>query len=191
MTNSHLARLSSSGTQDQIFITVRQLGVCWCGVPFLTRGWVCRLQLLLALSRAVILGFESCRCHDHILLSQIWDCPSLEGQVPIFISPKNRVAQLYPQALGSFNHLVLLITSWYGPCRKHRFPPLLHCCVCVCWNGHMIVTEPLPSNDHCLQSRSLATALFTGFTILPGANMPQYYCVCVGKSQCFLAYFPY
>jgi hypothetical protein len=27
--------------------------------------------------------------------------PNLEGQVPVFISPTNRVAQLYPQALGS------------------------------------------------------------------------------------------
>jgi hypothetical protein len=38
---------------------------------------------------------------DHILLSQIRDSPNLEGQVPVFISPRNRVAQLYPQALGS------------------------------------------------------------------------------------------
>jgi hypothetical protein len=39
--------------------------------------------------------------HDHILLSQIRDSPNLEGQVPVFISPRNRVAQLYPQAFGS------------------------------------------------------------------------------------------
>jgi hypothetical protein len=38
---------------------------------------------------------------DHILLSQIRDSPNLEGQVPVFISPRNRVAQLYPPALGS------------------------------------------------------------------------------------------
>jgi hypothetical protein len=31
----------------------------------------------------------------------IWDSPNLEGQVPVFISPGNRVAQLYPRALGS------------------------------------------------------------------------------------------
>jgi hypothetical protein len=36
-----------------------------------------------------------------VLLSQIQDSPSLEGQFPIFISPRNRVAQLYPQALNS------------------------------------------------------------------------------------------
>jgi hypothetical protein len=33
----------------------------------------------------------SCRIRDHILLSQIRDSPKLEGQVPVFISPRNRV----------------------------------------------------------------------------------------------------
>jgi hypothetical protein len=32
-----------SWDQDQIFITVRQLRVCWCGVPLLRRERVCRL----------------------------------------------------------------------------------------------------------------------------------------------------
>jgi hypothetical protein len=54
----------------------------------MTRGWVCRLQLLLVLASSV---------HDHILLSQIQP----GAQVPAFISPRNRVARLYPQALGS------------------------------------------------------------------------------------------
>jgi hypothetical protein len=67
----------------------------------LTRGWICRLQLLLVLASAVILRSESHGTHYHILLSQIRDSPNLEGQVPVFISPRNRVALLYPQALGS------------------------------------------------------------------------------------------
>jgi hypothetical protein len=65
------------------------------------RGWVWRLQLLLALASSVILGSESRGTHDHILMSQIRDSPNLEGQVLVFISPRNRVAQLLPQALGS------------------------------------------------------------------------------------------
>jgi hypothetical protein len=44
------------GAYDQILITVRQLRVCWCGAFSLTRGRVCRLQLLLILASAVILG---------------------------------------------------------------------------------------------------------------------------------------
>jgi hypothetical protein len=48
----------------------------------LTRGWVCRLQLLLALPSAVILRSES-----RILLTQIRDSPTLVRQVPLFIYP--------------------------------------------------------------------------------------------------------
>jgi hypothetical protein len=44
-----------SGAYNQMFITVRQLRVCCCGVLSLTRGRVCRLQLLLALASAIIL----------------------------------------------------------------------------------------------------------------------------------------
>jgi hypothetical protein len=91
------------GVYDQILIAVRPLPVCWCGALSLTRGRVCRLQLLLVLASAVILGSESRGTRDHILLSRIWDSPNLEGQVPVFISPRNRVAQLYPQALGSLS----------------------------------------------------------------------------------------
>jgi hypothetical protein len=90
-----------SRTYDQIFIAVRQLRVCWCGALSLTRERVCRLQLLLVLASAVILGSESRGTRDHILLSQIRDSPNLEGQVPVFISPRNRVTRLYPQALVS------------------------------------------------------------------------------------------
>jgi hypothetical protein len=70
---------------------------------FLTRGWVCRLQLLLVLASTVILRSESCETHDHILLSQIRDSPNLEAQVPVFIFPRNRVARLYHQVLGSIS----------------------------------------------------------------------------------------
>jgi hypothetical protein len=64
-----------SGAYDQIFITVRQLRVCWCMSFPLTRGRFCRLQLLLVLASAVIFGSEPRGTHDHILLSQIRDFP--------------------------------------------------------------------------------------------------------------------
>jgi hypothetical protein len=57
-------------------------------------SWVCHLQLLLVLASAVIFGSESRGTRDHILLFQIRDLPNLEGEVPVFISPRNRVAQL-------------------------------------------------------------------------------------------------
>jgi hypothetical protein len=56
-----------------------------------------RAGLSLAFVSAVILGSESLGTHDHILLSQVRDSPSLGGQVPVLISPRNRVAQLYPK----------------------------------------------------------------------------------------------
>jgi hypothetical protein len=39
--------------------------------------------------------------HDHNLLSQIRDSSNLKDLVPVFIFPRNRVARLYTQALGS------------------------------------------------------------------------------------------
>jgi hypothetical protein len=86
-----------SGAYDQIFVAVRQLRLCRYGALSLTRERVCHLQLLLVLASAVILGSESRRTREHIFLSQIRDSPNLEGQVPVFISPRKRVAQLYPE----------------------------------------------------------------------------------------------
>jgi hypothetical protein len=90
-----------SGVQDQIFITARHLRVCWCGTPSLSRGRVCRLQLLLAVASAVILRSESRGTHSHILVSQVRDSPNLEALVTVFLSPRTRMAQLYFWALGS------------------------------------------------------------------------------------------
>jgi hypothetical protein len=57
--------------------SVRQLRVCWCGSLFLTRGRVFRLQFLLVLASAVILGSESREARDQILMSQIRHFPFL------------------------------------------------------------------------------------------------------------------
>jgi hypothetical protein len=70
-----LGRKHPSGAYDQIFVTVRQLRVCWFGALSLTKGQVCRLQMLLVLASAVILRSESRGTHGHILLSQIRDFP--------------------------------------------------------------------------------------------------------------------
>jgi hypothetical protein len=96
---------------------------------------------------AVILRSESRGTHDHILLSQTRDSLNLEGLIPVFISPRNRVALLYPQALGSLfvaydsqgygggirPHLLTelgrsshIASEWTH--RKHRF---LFCCVLI------------------------------------------------------------
>jgi hypothetical protein len=74
--------------------------------------------LLLALAYTVIMGSESRGTEDHILLSQIRDSPNLEGQVPIFISTRKRVAQLYPQELGS-----LFVASYDSQATVEVFEP--------------------------------------------------------------------
>jgi hypothetical protein len=81
----------------RFLFSVWRLRVSWCEAPSLTRGRVCNLfvQLLLGFARAVTLGSKPRTTHDHILLSH------LRLQVPVFISYRNRVAQLYPRALGS------------------------------------------------------------------------------------------
>jgi hypothetical protein len=70
-----LAIKHPSGAYGQTFITVKQLRVCLHGALSHTGRRVCRLQLLLALASAVILGSESNGTRDHILLSQIRDFP--------------------------------------------------------------------------------------------------------------------
>jgi hypothetical protein len=87
--------------KTSIFFQLNLCGHSSYVTPSLTRGWVCRLQFLLVLSNAVLLVSKSRGTNDNILLPRTRDSPKLEGQVPVFISPRNKVALLYPQALGS------------------------------------------------------------------------------------------
>jgi hypothetical protein len=95
-----------SGTHNQFYfllkIFFRHLRVCNFLAPSLTRGWVCNLlyNYFWALPEQSLLGRSPAEL-TAIFYCLIWDSPNLEGQVPVFISPRNRVAQLYPRALGS------------------------------------------------------------------------------------------
>jgi hypothetical protein len=95
-----------SGTRDQVFflleISFRQLRLCYFVAPSLTRGRICNLlvQLLLGLSRAAALRSKSRRTHGPYFTVSFEFPSNLEGQVPVFISPRNREAQLYPRTLG-------------------------------------------------------------------------------------------
>jgi hypothetical protein len=55
---------------------------------------------LLVCASVVIFRSEFRGSHNHILLSQIRYSPNLEGQVPVFVYPRNRVAQLCPPDTG-------------------------------------------------------------------------------------------
>jgi hypothetical protein len=65
---------------------------------------------------AFVLGSESRGTHD-----QIRDSPNLEDQAPIFISPRNKLARLYPQAPGS-----LFIASYDSQGYGGGIRPRLH-----------------------------------------------------------------
>jgi hypothetical protein len=67
----------------------------------LTRGCVCRLQLLLVFASAVIIRSESRRSHDQIFTVSDSRLSQPGGRIPRIYTPRNRVVRLYPQALSS------------------------------------------------------------------------------------------
>jgi hypothetical protein len=149
-----------SGAYDQIFVTVRQLRVWSCGALSLTRGRVCRLQILLAFASAVILGSESRGTRDPNVLSQIRDFPfrrllRLAGSRWRYSTPPPHGSEQNPK-------LVPLIIPWHGPCRKHRFQQFLYCCAMIHCRGdtfakallsngcvYLLIRNLLPSNGRC------------------------------------------
>jgi hypothetical protein len=97
--------------------------------------------------------------HFTVLISRL---PNLEGYVPVFISPRNRVAQLYPQAttrrvtVDLFEpscSRILLIHPWGGRKRKRRFHRYssthLEFCYFIRCRGNAF-KESLPSNERLL-----------------------------------------
>jgi hypothetical protein len=93
--------------RDQFFflleISFRQLRLCYFIVPSLTRGRVCNLlyNCFWALPEQSLLGRSPAEL-TAIFYCLIWDSPNLEGQVPVFISPTNRVASYTPGHWVSF-----------------------------------------------------------------------------------------
>jgi hypothetical protein len=83
-----------SGTQDQIFL------LCLTVVGFLMLGTLSDERLGLQFTRTIASGpCQSSHCRVPVLQNSR---PYFtENQVPVFISPRNRVAEIYPRALGS------------------------------------------------------------------------------------------
>jgi hypothetical protein len=102
-----------SGTSDQFFflleISFRQVRLCYFVAPSLTRGRVCNLlyNCFWALPEKSLL-VQSPTELTAVFYCLIWGSPNLEGQVPIFISPRNRVAQLHPGHWVPFCRLLRL-----------------------------------------------------------------------------------
>jgi hypothetical protein len=125
------------GAQDQISMTVRQLRICWCGALSLMTGRVCRLQLLLALASAVILGSESRGTHEHILLSQIRDSTNLECQLltqalsSLFVASYDSQSYSKSPPQGLNHNSVNYFSSLYSPGmdRTENVFSIILCCL--------------------------------------------------------------
>jgi hypothetical protein len=89
------------GAYDQIFITVRTVMCLLMWGAFSDKRTGLPFTAAAGLASAVILGSESRGIRDDILLAQIRDSHYLEGKVPVFISLRNRVAQLCAQTLDT------------------------------------------------------------------------------------------
>jgi hypothetical protein len=133
-----------SGAYDQIFIVVWQLRVCWFGEPSLTRGRVCRLQLLLALASAVIFGSESRRTRGHILLSQIRDFPFRRF---LRLAGSRWRYSIPPPHGWDADRTKDSLFILHGPHRKRSIQQLFYCCMCIRCRCN-VLTELLPSNIH-------------------------------------------
>jgi hypothetical protein len=82
----------------------------------LMRGWVCLLQLFLALVSAVMLGSEFRGTHYNNLLPPIRDSPNPEGQVP-YLYPQEAGGPVIPKTLGS-----LFVASYDPQGLRWRYP---------------------------------------------------------------------
>jgi hypothetical protein len=108
----------SSGTGAQFFflleISFRQLRVCYFVAPSLTRRRVYNLlyNCFWALPEQSFLGRSPAEL-TAIFYYLLCDSPTLVGQVPVFLSPRYSVAQLYPLAL-SFLFIASYDSQGYG-----------------------------------------------------------------------------
>jgi hypothetical protein len=144
MTDSHLARLSHLGPRTRFLLLSDSWGFVDVECPVGREDkcviynccWPYPGQSFSGLSLAGVMTIFYCLRFE--------TPPTWRARSPYLCPPRTGWPSYTPRHWVPFNRLVLLITSRHGPRRKHRFPPLLHCCVCVCWDD-MIATEPLAS----------------------------------------------
>jgi hypothetical protein len=81
-------------------ITFRQLRVCWCGAPSLTRSRVCTFQFLLDIASAAFLRSESHGTHEHISLSLFLRLLQARGPGSCIYFPQEQGSPVIPPAIG-------------------------------------------------------------------------------------------
>jgi hypothetical protein len=89
-----------SGAQNQVFVTIDS---CWF-VDVRRPLWLEDGSVVYDCCWSLpAQSFSAPLAAELTAMSQIRHSPNLEGQVPVFIYPRNSVAQLYPQALDSLS----------------------------------------------------------------------------------------
>jgi hypothetical protein len=135
-----------SGAYDHIFITARQLRLCWCGALSDEKT---------GLPITIAAGPRQ-RSHSWVRVTRDWWLVTIFYCLRFVTLPTwtARSPYLYSPGTGwpSSSHtaqLVLIIYHRHRPRRKHRFQQLFYCCVRVGCGHHVTATEPLRS-DGCL-----------------------------------------
>jgi hypothetical protein len=130
--------------------------VCWFGAPSLTRGRVCRLQLLLALASAVILGSESLGTRDHILLSHIRDFPfrrllRLAGLWWRYSTPP-------PHGSHSCEWITCPFMTRCEPQTEHTLERFICCYLLIRWHGNACSPEAVVQQNLFRVARGMCSA---------------------------------
>jgi hypothetical protein len=89
------------GTHDQHSFQLNTCGYSSYLTSSLMSGWVSRLQLLLVLASAVILGPQSRGTHDIFYCVEFETPPTWRVRSPYLYPPGTGCCHLYPQVLGS------------------------------------------------------------------------------------------
>jgi hypothetical protein len=168
------------------FFQLNTCGHCPYVTSSLMRGWVCRLQMLLALAS----GHSQIRVQKdswpnfavsdssfpqpggpgpRIYIPQEQGGPVI-SQAPGFLFVVSYDSHCYGGGIRARLHTVMTVGPRYiqppqGRHREHRLQDFLNCWVRVCCSDHMTATEPLPRNGRVcravpLQSLSLLASRF-------------------------------
>jgi hypothetical protein len=101
---------------------------------------------------------ESRGTHDQILSSQIRDFPNLKYQIPVFMSPRDRVTQLYPQSPGSLFVVSYDSQDYGGGIRPRLHASFLHPTKLTYWLQSHVKTDGQSASQSWCQAPSEAQA---------------------------------
>jgi hypothetical protein len=114
----------SSGTRDQFFFFLK-ISLDSCGfvvmVRTLTRGRVCKLQLLLGLSRAGPHRSAFGETHEQILFCKVRDSPFLECNGALVYFLQQQVSPVMPTSIGFAWFIYMLCCA--GVCSLYLISP--------------------------------------------------------------------